>query len=73
MVVGEVLVNLRAEDLDGGTRRHHSKKNHQNSRSRHCWSMKDTLFLLLKEALLESFNLQKKTNNEREIKCFIVR
>jgi len=29
-------------------------------------------FLLLKEALLESFNLQKKTNNEREIKCFIV-
>ena len=39
--VGEEIVDLRAEDLDGGTRRHHSKKNHHKMYSRHCWSMKD--------------------------------
>ena len=36
IVVGEVVVDLRAEDLDGGARRHHKKKNHHDSCSRHC-------------------------------------
>ena len=44
IVVGEEFVDLRAEDLDGGTSRHHNKKNHHNSCSLHCWSMKDLLF-----------------------------
>ena len=43
VVVGEELVNLGAENLDGDTHLHHHKKTHKDHIhcSRHCWSLKD--------------------------------
>ena len=74
VVVGDELVNLGAENLDGDTHLHHHQKNHKdrNRFSRHCWSKKD--FVLVNSKMHYGiFVLQKKTSNELEIKCFYSR
>ena len=54
VVVGEKLVNLGAQDLDGDAHPHHHKKNHKDHdrHSRHCWSLKDLVLFCVQRCTI---------------------